>query len=178
MTDAPALTRPPSGRFIAMTLFVALMLDILPWQGSALLLRPDFVLLLLIYWAVHQPLRMGMAAAWGLGLVMDVADGALLGQYALAYTVAIFFALALHRRIQAFTLWPQALHVFSLLLVSQIFILVTHLLSGATFIGWGYFLSSITGTLLWPPLSLLVQLMLKYKSQPEIAYSSSRGNEK
>ncbi|MBZ0104420.1 MAG: rod shape-determining protein MreD [Sulfuricella denitrificans] len=178
MTEAPTLTRPPSGSFIAMTLFVALMLDILPWQGSALLLRPDFVLLLLIYWAVHQPLRIGMAAAWGLGLVMDVADGALLGQYALAYTVTIYFTLALHRRIQAFTLWPQAWHIFSLLLISQIFILLTHLLSGANFIGWGYFLSTITGTLLWPPLSLLVLLAIKYKSQPETAYSSSRGNEK
>lgn len=178
MTDAPSLARPPSGQFIAMTLFVALMLNLLPWQGSALLLRPDFVLLLLIFWAVHQPLRIGMAAAWSLGLVMDVADGALLGQYALAYSIAVFFTLVLHRRIGAFGLWPQALHIFSLLLVSQILVLLTHLLSGAAFIGWGYFLASITGTLLWPPLSLLVQLLLKYRSQPEIAYTASRGSEK
>jgi rod shape-determining protein MreD len=178
MANAPALTRPPSGQFIALTLFAALMLDILPWQGAALLLRPDFVLLLLLYWAVHQPLRIGMAAAWGLGLVMDVADGALLGQYALAYTVAIFIALTLHRRIQAFSLWPQAWHVFPLLLVSQILILLAHLLSGAAFIGWGYFLASITGALFWPPLCLLVQLALKYRSPQEIAYTASRGSEK
>lgn len=178
MATPPALARPPSGQFIAMTLFVALMLDILPWQGTALLLRPDFVLLLLLYWAVHQPLRIGMAAAWGLGLVMDVADGTLLGQYALAYTIAIFLALALHRRIQAFSLWPQAWHVFPLLLVSQVLVLLAHLLSGAAFIGWGYFLASISGALLWPPLSLLVQLALKHKSPAEIAYSSSRGSDK
>lgn len=178
MATPPALARPPSGQFIAMTLFAALMLDILPWQGTALLLRPDFVLLLLLYWAVHQPLRIGMAAAWGLGLVMDVADGTLLGQYALAYTIAIFLALALHRRIQAFSLWPQAWHIFPLLLVSQVLVLLAHLLSGAAFIGWGYFLASISGALLWPPLSLLVQLALKHKSPAEIAYSSSRGSDK
>ncbi|PWB45562.1 MAG: rod shape-determining protein MreD [Nitrosomonadales bacterium] len=178
MVKAPTLARPPSGQFIAMTLFAALMLDILPWQGAALLLRPDFVLLLLLYWAVHQPLRIGMAAAWGLGLVMDVADGALLGQYALAYTVVIFLALALHRRIQAFSLWPQAWHIFPLLLVSQVLVLLAHLLSGAAFIGWGYFLASITGALLWPPLSLLVQLALKHNTVPDATYTSSRGGDK
>lgn len=178
MANASTLTRPPSGQFITMTLFVALMLALLPWQGAALLLRPDFVLMLLLYWAVHQPLRIGMAAAWGLGLVMDVADGALLGQYALAYTIATFLALALHRRIQAFTLWPQAWHIFPLLLVSQVLVLLAHLLSGAGFIGWEYFLASVTGALLWPPLNLLIQLALKYKTPPEIAYTSSRGSEK
>jgi rod shape-determining protein MreD len=178
MANESALARPPSGQFIATTLFAALMLDILPWQGAALLIRPDFVLLLLLYWVVHQPLRIGMAAAWGLGLLMDVADGALLGQYALAYTITVFLALALHRRIQAFGLWPQAWHVFPLLLVSQVLVLLTHLLSGSAFIGWAYFLASISGALLWPLLSLLVQLALKSRSRAEIAYSASRSSEK
>ena len=48
MANESALARPPSGQFIATTLFAALMLDILPWQGAALLIRPDFVLLLLL----------------------------------------------------------------------------------------------------------------------------------
>ena len=161
-----------------MTLFAALMLDILPWQGAGLLLRPDFVLLLLLYWVIQQPLRVGMATAWGLGLVMDVADGALLGQYALAYTLAIYVALALHRRIQAFGLWSQAWHIFPLLLISQILVLLTHLISGAAFIGWGYFLASLSGALFWPPLSLLVQLALKRKSRTEIAYTPARNGEK
>lgn len=178
MATPPALARPPSGKFIATSLFCALMLALLPWQGAALLVRPDFVLLLLLYWAVHQPLRIGMAAAWGLGLVMDVADGALLGQYALAYSVAVFLALALHRRIQAFPLWPQAWHVFPLLLVSQMLILLTHLLSGAAFIGWRFFLASVTGALLWPPLSLLVQLAWKRALVTEAAFTSTRGGDK
>lgn len=165
--SAPALTRPVSGQFIAMSLFAALMMDLLPWQGVALLARPDFVLLLLLYWVIHQPLRIGMAAAWGLGIIMDVADGALLGQYALSYTVTIFLALILHRRIQAFGLWPQALHVGVLLLASQLLTLLAHLASGASFIGWGYFLATISGTLLWPALGLLVPLALKHKTQPE-----------
>lgn len=176
-SPAPALAQPASGQFIAMSLFVALMLDLLPWQGVALLARPDFVLLLLLYWVVHQPLRVGMAAAWGLGLVMDVADGALLGQYALAYTVSAYLALMLHRRIQAFGLWQQALHVAMLLILSQTLILLTHLASGSSFIGWRYFLSSASGALFWPMISLLIELLLQRKSLQEIAYSS-RGGEK
>src|SRR5512139_2112974 len=143
--SAPALTRPVSGQFMATSLFAAVMLNLLPWQGLVLLARPDFVLLVLLYWVIHQPLRIGMAAAWGLGLVMDVADGALLGQFALSYTVAIFLALVLHRRIQAFGLWQQALHVSVLLLISQLLTLLVHLVSGASFIGWGYFLATISG---------------------------------
>jgi len=165
--SAPALTRTISSQFIAMSLFVALMMNLLPWQGVALLARPDFVLLLLLYWAIHQPLRIGMAAAWGLGIAMDVADGALLGQYALSYTVTIFLALVLHRRIQAFGLWPQALHVGVLLLASQFLTLLVHLASGASFIGGGYFLATISGTLLWPALGLLIPLALKHKTLPE-----------
>lgn len=165
--SAPALARPVNGQFIAMSLFVALMMNLLPWQGVALLAHPDFVLLLLLYWAIHQPLRVGMAAAWGMGIVMDVADGALLGQYALAYSVTLFLALVLHRRIQAFGPWPQALHVSVLLLASQLLSLLVHLASGAGFIGGGYFLATLSGTLLWPALALLIPLALKHKTPPE-----------
>lgn len=165
--SAPVLKRPVSGPFIAMSLFAAVMMNLLPWQGVALLARPDFVLLLLLYWVIHQPLRIGMAAAWGLGIVMDVADGALLGQYALSYTATVFLALVLHRRIQAFGLWQQALHVSVLLLASQLLTLLAHLASGASFIGWSYFLATLSGTLLWPALGLLIPLALKHKPLPE-----------
>jgi rod shape-determining protein MreD len=175
---AATLQRPPSTQLMAFTLFAALMLDLLPWQGVLLLARPDFLLLMLLYWVMQQPLRVGMAAAWSLGLAMDVADGALFGQYALAYTVAVYLALILHRRIQAFGLWQQALHVSFLLATSQILVLLIHLASGANFIGWRYFLATLTGTLCWPGLALLMQLARKQLSVTEIGYTSSRMGEK
>lgn len=175
--SAPTLQRPVKGSFIALTLFVALMLNLLPWQGLLLATRPDFLLLVLLYWAVNQPLRIGMGAAWAMGIAMDVADGALLGQYALAYTVTIFLALTLHRRIQAFGLWQQALHVSMLLLTSQVLVLLVHLASGADFIGWHYFLASVTGTLLWAPLALLIQYAVEQISLAEIGYQSARNGD-
>lgn len=170
--------RPASTQFIATTLFVALILDLLPWQGLGMLVRPDFVLLLLLYWTINHPLRIGMAAAWAMGLVMDVADGALLGQYALAYSVTVYIALVLHRRIQAFGLWQQALHISFLLVASQLLTLLVHLLSGADFIGWHYFLASMTGTLIWPAQAFLIELLLKQKALTEIGYPTSRNGEK
>lgn len=154
------------------------MLNLLPWQGELLLLRPDFVLLMLLYWTIRQPLRVGMGAAWGLGLVMDVADGALLGQFALAYTVSTYGALILHRRIQSFSLWPQALHVLLLLLLAQVLALLVHLLAGQAFIGFRYFLASLVGALFWPLASILIELLQKQKITPDAAYPAARGGDK
>lgn len=175
---SPALTRPPKTQLILASLFVGLMLNLLPWQGELLLLRPDFVLLMLLYWTIRQPLRVGMGAAWGLGLAMDVADGALLGQYALAYTVSTYAALILHRRIQSFSLWPQALHVLLLLLLAQVLALLVHLLAGQAFIGFRYFLASLTGALCWPLASILIELLQKQKTIPDAAYPAARGGDK
>lgn len=174
-TPAPTLKQPASTRFIILSLFVALMLDLLPWQGIALLARPDFVLLMLLYWIIHQPLRVGLAAAWSLGLVMDVADGALLGQFALAYTVTAYLALMLHRRIQAFGLWQQALHVAMLLVFCQALILMTYLVTGSHFIGWRFFLASASGTLAWPVICLFIELLQQRKALPDIGYSARSG---
>lgn len=158
---------PPSRRLIAFSLLGGLTLNLLPWSGSMLLIRPDFVAVLLLYWCVNQPNRVGMGVAWAMGVVMDVADGTLLGQHALAYVVIVYLALLLRRRILMFTLWQQALHIVVLLLLLQGILLLLHLAAGAAFIGWSYFLAAASGTLLWAPLSALLQLAQRKKPAPE-----------
>ncbi len=158
---------PPSRKLIALSLIGGLMLNLLPWQGFLLLLRPDFVALLLLYWCVNQPARLGIGTAWVMGVIMDVADGTLLGEHALAYVLVTYLALALRRRILMFTLWQQALHIVLLLLLLQGTLLLLHLAAGASFIGWSYFLAALTGTLLWAPLSFLLQLAQRKKTSPE-----------
>ena len=71
-------------------------LNFLPWQDVALV--PDFVALVLVFWCVHQPRLVGLGAAWLLGLLMDVGNGVLLGQHALAYSVLAFAAISAARR--------------------------------------------------------------------------------
>ena len=102
--------------YIALTLLGALMLNLLPLTGWALAVRPDFVALALLYWGIHQPRKIGFFPAWLLGLAMDVADGSLFGQHALAYSAMMFAAIFLHRRVSMFDLRHQMLHVLVILL--------------------------------------------------------------
>jgi hypothetical protein len=87
---------PVSPLFIAFSLFCAFLLNLLPW--GHFIGVPDFVALVLVFWGVHQPRKVGIGTAFFLGLLMDVHDATLLGENALAYTLLSYFAIMLHRR--------------------------------------------------------------------------------
>ena len=106
--------------YISVTLLVALMINLLPLTGWVLTLRPDFVALVLLYWGIFQPRKIGFLPAWLLGLAMDVADGSLFGQHALAYSFMMFAAIALHRRVSMFDIRHQIAHVLPILLIVQL----------------------------------------------------------
>jgi rod shape-determining protein MreD len=145
---------PAKGGFMAATLALALVLNLLPW-GSVTGL-PDWLALVIVFWAVHEPRRMGIGFAWALGLMMDAANGALLGQHALAYSILAFASIALSRRMLWFPLWPQALHVFVLLLGGQLVMLAVRMSAGGTFPGAFYFASSALSGVLWPLVTVLL----------------------
>lgn len=165
----PELLNPARLPLILASLLVGLTLNLLPWQGLALLVKPDFVILPLLYWSVHQPRKIGIGMAWLAGLVMDVAYGSLFGQHALAYAIAAYGALALRRRILMFSVWRQALHVLPLMLLAQSVVVITRLAAGFAFIGWTYFFGSVAGALLWPLLSYLLLLPRRSAAKGEVA---------
>ena len=84
------LLLPVNPWFLALTLLMAFAFNLVP--VGRLPLMPDFVAVVLVFWNVHQPRRVGVGVAFLLGLLMDVHDGAVLGQHALAYTLLSFFA--------------------------------------------------------------------------------------
>jgi len=155
--------------YLTITLFVALMANLLPLTGWILALRPDFVALVLLYWGIYQPRKIGFLPAWLLGLAMDVADGSLFGQHALAYSVMMFAAIALHRRVSMFDMRHQMLHVLPLLVTMQLIVLAVRHAAGDAFPGWWYFLSSITGALLWPAMYVLLKIPLRQRHDPDEA---------
>lgn len=157
MSDKPRLVHPAGWGIIAASLVVALLLRLLPWSGWALSLRPDFVLLALLYWGMHRPSVAGLGLAFFLGLVTDVLDGLMLGQYALAYVGANFVVQLVHRRLRVFSPWQQALHMFGVLLGSQIVAVFAGTLAGRAFDDWIFFLSALTGALLWPAMGVLLE---------------------
>lgn len=148
---------PPSGRYIFLSLTIAFLLYLLPASGTLVFLRVELPLLALIYWCIHQPNRVGFAVGFVLGLLVDVSDGNILGQHAIAYTLAIYLAMALRLRILKFRLWQQALHVLAFLLLSQMLVALTHLFLPSTFPGIGYFAASFIGALLWPAITFIFE---------------------
>ena len=157
---------PVSPLFIAASLFVALMLNWLPWQGIWLALRPDFTALVLLYWCTHKPYRVGIGVAWVVGILADVADASLFGQHALAYSLLAYGGIVLHRRIQMFDLRQQTLQVFPLLLVAYAaYALVHWQIRG--YVAWEYFAGSLVSALMWPPLTLLLQVLRRPRTNPD-----------
>jgi rod shape-determining protein MreD len=169
---APELLKPASLKFILLTLVSGLFFNLLPWYGLALSFRPDFVALILLFWAIREPRKLGFTAVWIAGLLMDVSDGVILGQHAFAYLLGIYVATVLHRRIQRFTLWQQASHVLVLLLLMQATMLLIRLFGGGVYPGPGYFLSCLTGAMLWPVLSLLFLLPQRGRPDADPVYSA------
>jgi rod shape-determining protein MreD len=153
--------------FIVITLIAALLVNLLPWAGWWLWVRPDFVALVVLYWCIDQPRKIGFTAAWLLGLLMDVADGSFFGQHALAYSILAYAGIVLHRRVQRFAITPQVLHVIPLLLLNDIIVLLIRMLAGADFPGYAYFLGSFVGGALWPALSFLLKLPQRPRSGPD-----------
>jgi len=149
--------------FMVLSVIVALVFNLLPWRD----LRgvPDLLALVIAFWCIHQPRKMGIGIAWILGLVMDAANGTLIGQHALGYAVLAFAAQGLHRRILWFPIWQQALHVLVLLLASQTLMLLARLAAGGTFPGWSFFASSFIAAALWP---VATYLLLAPQWRPEL----------
>jgi rod shape-determining protein MreD len=142
--------------FIVFSLLAALVLNFLP--TSAWPWVPDWVALVLVFWSIREPRRVGMGAGFLLGVAMDVADVSLLGQHALAYVLASYGAAYLSRRILWFPLLQQALHVLPLLLLIQLVQFGVRVMPGASLPGLDYFIGPLVGVCLWWPLTFILLL--------------------
>ncbi len=151
------ILRPAKPWFIMLTLLAALLLNTVPLSGTALVLRPDFLALVILYWCIQEPRYVGVGVAWWLGLLMDVVDATLFGQHALAYAVLAYAAEYFRRRVLRFPLWQQAVQVAALLLFTAGLVLLVRVVGGAPLPRWTYAAPALVGALLWPLLSVLLQ---------------------
>ena len=84
------------------------------------------------------------------GLLNDVHEGALLGQYALSYTLLCFGATTLSRRLLWFSLTEQAVQIFPLFLAADLVTLAVRLSVAGMFPGWSFLLAPVLQAALWP----------------------------
>jgi rod shape-determining protein MreD len=148
------LLLPVNPIFIWFSLLMALSLNMLPWGRYAAV--PDFLAVALVFWNVHQPRRVGVGVAFVFGVFIDVHQGALLGQHALAYTLLSFFAITVHRRLLWFTVASQAVQILPLFVAAHAVTLLVRMVAGASFPGWGLLLAPILESLLWPVVAVVL----------------------
>ena len=149
---------PASLGLVFFSFVVAYLLMVLPWSGTWLLARPDFMLLVLLFWTLHEPRSIGQGVAFFAGLFMDVSASMLLGQHALAYVIAVFGAQLFRVRILTFHIPEQTLHILGITVLATCVTLALNLLLGADFPGFGYFVSPVISAMLWGPVNWLLYL--------------------
>ncbi len=147
---------PHSWLIIIATLVAALAITLFPVPVMLAPLRPDWVALVLIYWIIALPHRVGVGTAWVAGMFQDAATGTLLGQQALGLAVVAYLVLLLHQRIRNYPVWQQAIIV-------MVFIALFRVI-GAWVLGvvgrptsFAYWLPALTSMVVWPPVFLILR---------------------
>ena len=152
-----SLTRHHGGAVIALTFVAAMILTIMPLPEDLRVFRPDWTLLVLVYWALALPLRIGVGIGWLVGIFQDVLTGSLLGQHALSYSIVAYLTLKLHQRIRLYPLWQQALSVLVLLTLGQLLILWVNGMIGRPITSWLYWSPSVFGAAVWPVVYVILR---------------------
>ena len=144
---------------IVLTFVIALLLTVIPLPDWARYLRPDWVGLVLIYWCMALPDRVGVTTGWFVGLLVDLLTGSLLGQHALSLTVVAYVTLKFHLRLRLVPVWQQSLTVLVLLILHQLLALWISRLIGRPGVPLYFWAPSLIGMLLWPPVHSLLRGM-------------------
>ena len=145
---ADQLLLPANPLFVWLSLLVAFAINLVPLGRAPAM--PDLLALVLVFWNVHQSRRVGIGLAFLFGVMMDVHDGAVLGQHALAYTLLSFFAITIHRRLLWFTVPAQAVQILPLFVAAHVVALVVRMFAGGMFPGWNLLLAPLIEALRWP----------------------------
>jgi len=150
------------GNIILLSFIAAFILSMVPLPQMLQTVRPEFVLIVLIYWCIALPNRIGVGYGWIAGLIFDVSTDALLGQHALTFALIAYLAIKLHQRIRVFPIWQQALTIFVLMMLQgTITLWIKGMLGDAPSL-WSFMLPAISTALFWPVAYLLMRQIRRY----------------
>lgn len=169
----PAGTRqlllPASHRFIYLSIFLAFAGNLIQnfYFGGWVSWLPDFLMIVLVFWNMHQPRRIGIGVSFVFGLAMDVHQTTLLGQHALCYSLLSFVAITLHRRVLWFKPLTQALQLLPLFVAAHLIELSLRLMFGHAWPDWRLIFAPLLESLLWPVASLLLLMPQRRSPDPD-----------
>jgi rod shape-determining protein MreD len=164
------LLLPASPWFIGASLLLGLMLNMLLNMGllGNAALMPDALSLVLVFWCIHQPRRIGIGWCFWFGLATDVHQASLLGQHALSYSVMGFMAFLMHRRMQWFTRSSQAPQVFPIFALGTLLDVLVRYVAGRDLPGWGIVLAPVFEAALWVPVSFVLLIPQRRAPDPDV----------
>ena len=139
-----------NGVIILFTLLIALMASIMPMPLNADAFRPDWVLIVLMYWCMALPGQVNIITAWVMGFLLDVLLGSVLGVHAAAMAVSIYIVVGNYQKIRNFSIWQQALIIGVLATLYHLVVFwLQRFLSDVTFLA-SYLYPVVTTVVLWP----------------------------
>jgi rod shape-determining protein MreD len=144
---------------LPLSVLAALMLGLLPLTPLLQPLRPYWLALVVAYWVLEEPERLGLGFAFAMGVLADLAFGSLLGEQALRLTIMAFILQRFRARMRFFPLWQQALAIGGLLLNDRVVSAAVHVALGAPTLPWMFWWAPLLGMLLWPPVFLLLDTL-------------------
>ncbi len=135
---------------VLLTIILALMLTMMPLPDSVSAFRPDWVALIMIFWTMTVPRRISVGVAWFVGIFVDVSQGTLLGQHALALCAIAYVTVKFHLLMRVFPLMQLTATIFALLAMYQFLLFWINGVVGINAPSISYWAPVITGTLIWP----------------------------
>ncbi|MGE8548753.1 rod shape-determining protein MreD [Alcaligenes sp. WGS1538] len=146
--DSSPFSRASSPWLVWGSILLMWLSSMLPWRLWSF--APDLLMLVLAFWAVHEPRRVPMSLAFLLGILVDVHDGSLLGEHALSYVLVVYGALVLRRRMLHFGMWTHVLHMLPVMLLAQLVVRVLHAWLMGEWSGWDWAGAVLLTAALWP----------------------------
>ncbi|TXI43933.1 rod shape-determining protein MreD [Methylophilus sp.] len=131
------------------TMLAGLVFQLYPWSDTGVIIRPDFLLVIMIYWVLQAPYHCNIGWVWFAGLLVDLSTGSLLGQHALTFAITAFLGLIYQRRLVLFNRWQLYLYVIFLFGVQRGLILLLKLFAGSELPDWTYALPVASDLILW-----------------------------
>lgn len=142
---------------ICTTIFISFILALLPMPDWTIWIRPAWILLVMIYWAMIIPTQVGVGVAWIVGILFDLLSGTLLGEHALAFVAVIYFVSRMHIRLCMYPMLQQGLSVLVFVFQYQFILYCIQGFIGELPSSPLYWLSAVTSMLLWPWLFVLMR---------------------
>ena len=141
------------------SVIVGLLLGLLPLPALLQPLRPYWLALVLAYWVIESPDRVGLGVAFASGVVADILYGGVLGEQALRLVILAFILQRFRARIRFFPMSQQILAIGGLLFNDRIVSAVVHIVVGEPTLPWAYWWAPLLGMALWPLVFVLLDAL-------------------